>query len=427
VTVELQEDRRILIVDDNAAIHEDFRKVLQISEPVNAGIDELEKSLFGKKVSSDETAEVLTAYEMHFAHQGQEALQKVERLKAEGKDLSLVFMDMRMPPGWDGLETIERIWKVAPETEIVICSAYTDYSWADLRKRLGVTDRLLVLKKPFDPVEVQQLALALTKKWSLGRKVRSHIETLEKQVQERTVAVTAAMQSTFLPKVPQFKYDGLNGVGHYQPALLCGGDWWWHEVLPNTKPVVLLGDVTGHGPSAAMVTAAVASSFLTLKEDSPTGDLDFQKVLERINAVLFRLCGGSFLMTLSALEIDLKQNILTLWNSGGPPLLVKPSSGAVRCLIAQGDPLGLRREVKVGKLTTPFAVGDRCLAFTDGLSDIKGEGGRSIGTRGVMAMLERLNEKNAEDAKKNLIAQVDELRSSHGLEDDLTFTLIDRV
>jgi len=69
-----------------------------------------------------------------------------------------------MPPGWDGVETISRVWRVAPDLNVVVCTAYADYSWLDLVDALGATDRFVVLKKPFDPVEVQQLAFALSEK-----------------------------------------------------------------------------------------------------------------------------------------------------------------------------------------------------------------------------------------------------------------------
>ena len=84
-------------------------------------------------------------------------------------ELAVINILRRMPPGWDGLETIRRLWQVYPELEIVICTAYSDHSWQKIQHTLGSPDRLVILKKPFDKVEVQQLALALTEKWNLRR------------------------------------------------------------------------------------------------------------------------------------------------------------------------------------------------------------------------------------------------------------------
>jgi PAS domain S-box-containing protein len=91
-------------------------------------------------------------------------------------------VDMRMPPGWDGLETIRRLWQVYPELEVVICTAYSDHSWHQIQQTLGTNERLLILKKPFDKVEVEQLALALTEKWNLRRLAYLRTQNLEELV-----------------------------------------------------------------------------------------------------------------------------------------------------------------------------------------------------------------------------------------------------
>ena len=81
----------------------------------------------------------------------------------------MAFVDIRMPPGWDGVETVCRIWEVDPEILVVICSAYSDYSWEEMVRKLGRNDRFLILKKPFDNIEVRQCAMALTERWSVSR------------------------------------------------------------------------------------------------------------------------------------------------------------------------------------------------------------------------------------------------------------------
>ena len=108
------------------------------------------------------------SFELDSAYQGQEGLAMVKKALAENRPYALAFVDVRMPPGWDGVETIARIWEVDPELQIVVCTAYADYSWEEMRAKVGQPDSLVVLKKPFDNVEVQQLAHALTKKWLLN-------------------------------------------------------------------------------------------------------------------------------------------------------------------------------------------------------------------------------------------------------------------
>ena len=98
----------------------------------------------------------------------------------------MAFVDVRMPPGWDGVETTQRIWEIDPDVQIVICTAYSDYSWGEMFEKIGSRDGLLILKKPFDAVEAFQLAQALTEKWWLHQQFRRKMEELESRVAERT-------------------------------------------------------------------------------------------------------------------------------------------------------------------------------------------------------------------------------------------------
>ncbi len=180
--------RRILIVDDNRAIHDDFRKIL--SNPVgDDGLEDLEAALFGETRRARQPP---TDFRLDSAYQGMEALALVKQAMKDGQPYSVAFIDMRMPPGWDGLETIERLWAVDPDLQVVICSAYSDHDWGDIVGRLGRSDDLLVLKKPFDFIEVLQCAHALTSKWRHERALRMQLDSLERDVSERTEGLRAA-------------------------------------------------------------------------------------------------------------------------------------------------------------------------------------------------------------------------------------------
>jgi diguanylate cyclase (GGDEF)-like protein/PAS domain S-box-containing protein len=110
----------------------------------------------------------------------------VEQALARDQPYSVAFVDMRMPPGWDGVQTIKRLWELDPELQCVICTAYSDYSWEEILDELGVGDRLLLLRKPFDAAEVCQLACALTEKWHLARRAHLKLEQLRGMVNEQT-------------------------------------------------------------------------------------------------------------------------------------------------------------------------------------------------------------------------------------------------
>lgn len=174
-------NRRILVVDDNQAIHEDFQKILGSWAEDESALAETEAALFGVS-----TSEVQPAFQVDTAFQGQAGVELVRQAKAEGRPFALAFVDVRMPPGWDGVETTQKIWAEDPAVQIVICTAYSDYSWDDMLERLGRSDRLVILKKPFDNIEVLQLANALTEKWRLGREARTQMENLEELVTART-------------------------------------------------------------------------------------------------------------------------------------------------------------------------------------------------------------------------------------------------
>src|SRR5215469_3349935 len=182
--------RRILVVDDNEAIHKDFRKIFGSGSPSGAALEEAEALLFGEQNSANGAG-----FEVDSAFQGKEGLEMVRKAVAEGRPYPLAFVDVRMPPGWDGIETVARIWQEYPDLQVVICTAYSDYSWDDMLKNLGRTDRLVILKKPFEVIEVLQLAEALTEKWNLSQKVKQRMNDLEQMVGERTVELTRANQS----------------------------------------------------------------------------------------------------------------------------------------------------------------------------------------------------------------------------------------
>jgi CheY-like chemotaxis protein len=175
-------NKRILIVDDNEAIHEDFNKILVSPESATAGkVDELAASLFG------DTSQTTLRLEFSLTHamQGQEALTKVLKALEADRPYAMAFVDVRMPPGWNGIETVERIWQHDHEIEVVLCTAYSDFSWEEIAGRLTQPDRLLILRKPFDPLEVRQLAYGLTSKWFLRRQAACRMQDLEIMVEER--------------------------------------------------------------------------------------------------------------------------------------------------------------------------------------------------------------------------------------------------
>ncbi|MRJ23604.1 EAL domain-containing protein [Pseudomonas haemolytica] len=192
-------NRRILIVDDTASIHADFRKVLCADANGGQSLDSIEETLFGTAPAVRQT------FVLDSAYQGQEALELVNKALADNAPYALVFIDMRMPPGWDGLDTIEQLWNVDPHLQIALCTAYSDYSFEAIEARLQYDDQLLILKKPFDDLEIRQMATALTWKWQLAHDAALKLIGLERTIEERVqelLKVSHLLQYDALTELP---------------------------------------------------------------------------------------------------------------------------------------------------------------------------------------------------------------------------------
>ncbi len=179
---EQKKNRRILLVDDQAQIHDDYRKILALE---NIGGDEfssLEADFFGETATKAELPE----YEIASAYQGEEAVERVREANDRREPFALAFMDVRMPPGIDGIETIKRIREFDTNLQFVISTAYADYVWEDIYDQFGPNDDIVFLRKPFDSTEVHQLASTLTEKWNLSRQAQLKMTELETMVANRT-------------------------------------------------------------------------------------------------------------------------------------------------------------------------------------------------------------------------------------------------
>jgi CheY-like chemotaxis protein len=156
-----EDKRRILVIDDSAAIHQDFRRLLS---PERSGrpaeLAQLRTALFGAPPARAEPAG--PEFEVDSAFQGQEGVARVREAMAAGRPYALVFLDYRMPPGGNGVETLRELWKVHPSQRVVLCSAYSDYSWEEIVQEFGETPLLRELRKPVHGHELRQLALSLT-------------------------------------------------------------------------------------------------------------------------------------------------------------------------------------------------------------------------------------------------------------------------
>jgi len=235
-------NRRVLIVDDSPAIHGDFAKILCPVIPGDDGLGETESLLFGTP-----SVQQSQHFELDSAFQGREALEKLQAALAQNRPYAMAFIDMRMPPGWDGLETIERLWQIDPKLQVALCTAYSDYSWEDIDRRLALNDRLLILKKPFDAIEIRQMASALTVKWQMTEDAELKMTLLEAAVQERTRELSDANMivqnsPTILYRLrgePSFALmyisHNITRYGHVAADLVGSPDWAQALIHPDDQ------------------------------------------------------------------------------------------------------------------------------------------------------------------------------------------------
>src|ERR1051325_8330540 len=114
---------RILVIDDNRGIHADFRKILLCGDDDQDGIAEISSELFGAGPAKFPRPR----FQVDSAFQGLEGLERVAEARRGACPYALAFVDVRMPPGLDGIQTTAELWQIDPDLQVVICTAYSDY------------------------------------------------------------------------------------------------------------------------------------------------------------------------------------------------------------------------------------------------------------------------------------------------------------
>lgn len=285
----LHRNLRILAVDDNPAIHDDFHKILTVPASESETMAAAEAVLFGSR--PEVTAHL--PFEITSAYQGEEALAMVKAAVEKGKPYAMAFVDVRMPPGWDGVETIHHLWEVDPHLQVVICTAYSDYFWEEIAKRLGRSDSLLILKKPFDNVEVLQVAHALTRKWQLREQAQMRMEELDRLVAERTEALRASEERLRQAQKMEAIGQLAAGVAHDFNNILTviQGHAGLQLARGNLAPEALesFQQVSAAAERAASLTRQLLA--FSRKQVMQRGPVDLNQVIGRLTKMLRRLIG----------------------------------------------------------------------------------------------------------------------------------------
>lgn len=249
---------------------------------------------------------------------------------------------------------------------------------------------------------------------------------IEKASLKKDMELTGAVQTLLLPQQQDSSSNYFETAAFYRSSAQSGGDWWWREEGADGSTLVILGDVTGHGPASAMVAASAASSYWTLKSlrDGRQGD-SVARITEELNQLNLHLAEsfrGAYYMTLAAFYLDPVQKNLTYWSAGAPPALLMDPQGKVVALDSGGNPLGMGTQ-SIEPKSHSLVSQQRLMVFTDGIVDAAQAGRSTLGLKGLARNLGHTHGKVIATARNDLAAPVSS--SDEVLKDDVTFVLVD--
>ena len=199
----MERNKRILIIDDQEDLREQLARLL-----VNCGRPNktaaIVQSMRARLMGMDPATELEApkndspTYDIDTAGQGEEAFEMVKAAIENGAPYEVMFTDMRMPPGWDGLKTAKKVREIDKNIEIVIMTAFADYEQEEISRTIGTPEKLLYIKKPFQAEEIFQLALSLTSKWNVEELERSRKKWLENLIKcMRKVKISSNSKDLF--------------------------------------------------------------------------------------------------------------------------------------------------------------------------------------------------------------------------------------
>jgi phosphoserine phosphatase RsbU/P len=245
-------------------------------------------------------------------------------------------------------------------------------------------------------------------------------ETRDKVRMEKEIEVAKAVQDTLFP-AEEFSVDTIDLSLYYKPATECGGDWFDY-IDAEDRVIILIGDATGHGVPAALITASAHSCCTVLQEvaRNSTGSLTPSIILKYLNASIHRATKGRLLMTFFAGSIDKKTGLLTYSNaSHNPPVVC--GSEVTPLMEAMGPRLGEGMSSVYTEAQYGLETGDVFVLFTDGVIEIKNKSGAQWGSRRFTKILAKNQSQPTKQIKEQILAGINNFSQGTAAEDDITF------
>lgn len=243
-------------------------------------------------------------------------------------------------------------------------------------------------------------------------------DTAERAAIKKELEVARAVQGLLLPPEDVIEHSRSQVVGFFQPAAEIGGDWWTVTELAENRVLTVIGDVTGHGVSSAIITGA-AKAACDLAIEVTAGRVEPNELLGMMNAVLFRIGRRQLMMTCAVTIHDPRTGALTLANAAHPnPILIR--QGVAHPLLVEGTPLGAAAEAVYQQVQVGIEPGDVLVQFTDGIVECENERGEQFGERRLRAICQRAASEGALKVREAVLDAVYRFRTSVTQTDDFT-------
>src|SRR5882672_1921740 len=194
---------RVLVADDERSVLEAYRTVFGEID-ASSSRDQL-ADLEGELFNAPAPSESIPHFTPVLCRRGEEAIDTIMSARQDRIEFPVAFLDVRMPPGIDGIETAVRIRRLDPSINIVMVTAYADTHPRKIAERVQPFDKLFYINKPFQATEIQQFALALTEKWKAEQELRKvnqdlilrcrELESMHSNLQEARERAEAASRA----------------------------------------------------------------------------------------------------------------------------------------------------------------------------------------------------------------------------------------
>lgn len=251
--------------------------------------------------------------------------------------------------------------------------------------------------------------------------IRLLSETAEKASLKKELEVARVVQNLLVPSEDVMERPFLDIAGHFQPASECGGDWWAVYDLPDNRVLTLIGDVTGHGISSAIITGA-AKAACDLACHITKGRLSPSELLAMMNAAIYETARRQIMMTCVASVFDPQRRTLTVANAGHHfPFHIR--GGQMKALAAQGAPLGAAKDSTYEATTVTFAPGDVLVWFTDGVVETENDAGEQFSEKRLRAICQRVANTGARGVRDAVVQAVTSFKQLRPQIDDITLVV----